>query len=118
MSRAIYNKGDFTLNKQECWEPVKSSVRSLSAVAAHLFKLKHPFIIVGEAASYAMNVKWEDPTTVDLLVRASTLNKLKIVLSITGTWTEVVDSKSHRDTASLRRDACVLLKRAVSRGGH
>ncbi|KAK8113269.1 hypothetical protein PG984_013795 [Apiospora sp. TS-2023a] len=118
MSQTIYNKGDLTPNKQECWEPVKSSVRSLSAVAAHLFKLKHPFIMVGEAANFAMNVRWEDPTIVDLLVRASTLDKLKTVLYITDTWTEVVDSKSQRNTGPLRRDASVLLKWTVCRGGN
>ncbi|KAK7934924.1 hypothetical protein PG985_000419 [Apiospora marii] len=119
MSQTIYNKGDLTPNKEECWGPVKSSLRSLSAVAAHLFKLKHPFIMVGEAANFAMNVKWEDPTTVDLLVRASTMDKLKIVLSATNTWTEVVDNRSQRNnTEPLRRDACVLLKRTVFRGGN
>ncbi|KAK8066563.1 hypothetical protein PG997_013310 [Apiospora hydei] len=121
VSRAFYQEGNFCLNKHESWEPVKASIRSLSAVAAHLFKLKHPFIMVGEAAAFAMNVKWEDPTTVDLLVRASTLEKLKTVLAITNSWTEISSKtriqSGYRNTQCRRRDACLLFKRNVSRGG-
>ncbi|KAK8035677.1 hypothetical protein PG993_010672 [Apiospora rasikravindrae] len=122
MSQAIYKKGDFCLNKHESWGSVKSSIRSLSDVPTHLFKLKHPFIMVGDAAAFAMNVKWEDPTTVDLLVRASTLEKLKTVLAITDSWTEI-NSKTCTKSGSQwieqrRRNACSLLKRNVPRGGH
>ncbi|KAK7966520.1 uncharacterized protein PG986_000797 [Apiospora aurea] len=120
-SRAFHQKEHFCLNKHESWEPVKASIRSLYAVAAHLFKLKHPLIMVGEAATFAMNVKWEDPTTVDLLVRASTLEKLKAVLAITNSWTEISSKtriqSGYRNTECRRRDACLLFKRNVFRGG-
>ena len=38
----------------------------------------------GQAACYAMNVKWENTTPGDLLVRASTLDKLEDILPNTG----------------------------------
>ncbi|KAK8040853.1 hypothetical protein PG994_013860 [Apiospora phragmitis] len=114
----------FSLNKHETWDPVKESVRSLHAVAAQLQNLKHPFVMVGQAATFAMNVKWDDPTTVDLLVRASTLHKLKTVVCITGNWTEMGVRAAHRKGGAsqrniepLRQDACVLFKRTVFWGG-
>ncbi|KAK6834794.1 hypothetical protein PG987_009488 [Apiospora arundinis] len=114
---------DYSHNKWEIWDTAMASLRSLTIVVDSLSKLKHPFIMVGQAACYAMNVKWEDPTAVDLLVRASILEKFRDSLLGTGFWTEPA-SKSSKDGISqrginrFRRDACVLLKRTDSRGNN